>query len=170
MKHSLMTQNKEHDLFAVAAGSPEVRVYHLNKPAHGHSKIELEKLFTLSAHRSIVTDVALAGLYCVTISAHDMQLYLHKITNLEFGQNTVAGQKQVSIDNSSKVAIMQTEDKTRIAVTTDKNNVVIYDQHLTELSTFCPNNSQAINMLRFIGDDMLWTASRMDGRVNSFTV
>lgn len=63
-----MANNQEHDLFAVAAGTHEVRIYGLATAAHAKGGQILDKIMTLTTHKNVVIDVAFSGLYCVTVS------------------------------------------------------------------------------------------------------
>lgn len=78
IKHRLMAHNKEHDLFAVAAGQSELRVFCLGA-GHAKSSQQIEKLTTLTWHKQAVTDVAFAGDLCVSVSATDMTMCLTRL-------------------------------------------------------------------------------------------
>jgi len=79
-----MAHNLEHDLFAVAAGTHEVRIYRIVQ--HIKNGYNLDKIMTLTTHRNVVTDVAFSGVYCITIAAQDMILCLH-LLDINFGQS-----------------------------------------------------------------------------------
>ena len=86
-----MAQEKQSDLYAVAAGTHEVRVYSI-RPQVKTGSFQLDKLLTLTAHRQPATDVCFTQNFAVTISAGDGLLILHSF-NLDYNQSTIVCQK-----------------------------------------------------------------------------
>jgi WD40 repeat protein len=66
LKHKLMVQSGQLDLYAVAGGTSEIRLYKIEQHLK-QTTPNLNKVITLTSHRNEVIDIAFAGNLCVTI-------------------------------------------------------------------------------------------------------
>lgn len=109
-----MAQSSGSDLYAVAAGTSEVRVFKITQTAR--SGLALEKLTTLTNHAKEILFVAFCNEYCATISK-DLTLVIQKIDLNQFSSKLIA-QKTFDINEYSKVAIIGCENNTVLVAVT----------------------------------------------------
>ena len=77
LKHKLMAQSQKLDVYAVAGGTSEVRLFKIEQHIKA-ATLNLNKIMTITSHKNQVIDIAFSGDLCATIG-HDGMLFVNKI-------------------------------------------------------------------------------------------